>query len=143
MRRVKTWIGGTLCLGLLAAAVGGCGGSAESNGDEGSDGGDDSGNNSGAGGSSSGSGTDAGTTNGIVPGDPVAFEDYPAEVSAILCGWLTPCCVGLGLSLTEMDCSTSLGASVGMPYAGADPENYTYDPELAGDCVATARAFYD
>jgi len=30
-----------------------------------------------------------------------------------------------------------------MEYADADPSNYTYDPEVAGDCLATASKFYD
>lgn len=155
MRRVKHWVGGTLFLGLLAAGIGGCGGSS-SNGDESSDG--DGGSSSGSGGtdggttdgnnantgdetaSSSGNGN---TTSGIVQGDPVSLEDYAAEVGAIVCGWLTPCCVGLGLPLTQMDCEGTLGASLGLEYASADPNNYTYDPDLAGDCLATARGFYD
>src|SRR6187399_427987 len=119
MRRDNHWRGGTSFLGLLAAALGGCGQTSTNQGDQGLDGG------------------------GIVAGDPIPLEDFVAGISAAQCEWVTPCCARLGLTVVETDCSTRLAAIDAGRYSSADPNHYTYDPELARDCLAATRELYD
>lgn len=104
-------------LGLLAAGLGGCRETASSAGNEGSSG-------------------------GTPAGDPVPFSHYAAELSDAECEWVTPCCAELGLPIAKTDCSTVVEAEHTEEYASADPA-YTYDPELAGDCLVATREFYD
>jgi len=83
------------------------------------------------------------TTGGTVPDGPLPLEDYTAELNAILCNWLAPCCAGVGLTLSESACTAALGAGSDEEQASGDPNNYTYDPAVAGDCVAAARELYE
>lgn len=150
MQWIRQWTAGTVVACALAAGVSGCGGES-SDGDSNDTGSD--GTSGGSGGSNSGSG-DNGTssgdnnassgngTGGLVTGTPTPVEDYFGEAAAVICEWLTPCCGGLGLPVTEAGCSTVIESQFAADYASADPDNYTYDPGLAGDCLATARVLY-
>jgi len=158
MQRIKHWTASACVACALAAGVGACGGSADKgDGDaneSGSDGNSASGsdgNSGGSGGSSGGSGSSSdnsassgngsGTT-GLSMGAPVEVEEYFEQAAAIVCEWLTPCCGDLGIAVNEGNCSTVIGAQFAEDYAAADPDNYTYDADLGGDCLATARELY-
>lgn len=146
----------------LAAGVGACGGSA-SKGDGDSDDGSSNANSAsgsdgtsgGSGGSSSGSGNNGTTsgdnnassvngsgTTGLSMGVPTPVEDYFAQAAAIVCEWLAPCCGDVGIAVNEGNCATAIEAQFSADYASADPDNYTYNPDLGGDCLATAREIY-
>src|SRR5688572_7401778 len=156
MQRIGQWMAGVLAV-CVFASVGACGGSSSNDGDGDSDGNSDSsasgseGTSGGSGGSNSGSGNN-GTSSGdnnsssstgdLIPGPPTEVEDYYGEASAVVCEWLAPCCDALGLDVSQGSCTTAIEAQFAADYAAADPDNYTYDADLAGDCLATARELY-
>lgn len=150
MQRIGQWTVGALAV-CVVASVAACGGSSSGDGDGDSNDTGSDGTSGGSGGSSSGNG-DSGTSSGdnnsssstgdLIPGTPTEVEDYYGEASAVVCEWLAPCCTELGLTVSEGSCSTAIEAKFAADYASADPDNYTYDPDLAGDCLATARQLY-
>lgn len=151
MQRMRHGTAGMFLMCALAAGASGCGGEssdgdgdADSNGTSAGSGGatsgsGDNGSSSASGGSSSGN-NQASSSSGS--GVPIEVEEYSAEAASIVCEWLAPCCGGIGLSVSEGECSAVLEAQFAADYASADPDNYTYNAELAGDCFATARDLY-
>jgi len=155
MQWIRHWTAGACVACALAAGMPACGGSSSSNGDGDSNESGSDGTSGGSGGSSSGSGsngTSAGDNNtssgngsgttGLSMGAPVEVEEYFAEAAAIVCEWLAPCCGDVQIPVDEGTCSATIGAQFAADYASADPDNYTYDPELGGDCLATAKDLY-
>lgn len=148
MQSIGRWMARALAA-CVVASVGACGGSSSSDGDSDSNDSGSSGNSGGSGGSSSSNGSNGssnGTSSGtvdLVPGTPTDIEDYYGEASGVVCEWLAPCCEAFGLQLSAGSCSTNIEAGFAADFASADPDNYTYDPDLAGDCLATARKLYD
>lgn len=145
--------GGAALTCLLLAMVVACGGSSSSSGGTDGEGdGETSGNGTSGNGTSgngtSGNGTSgngnstSGTTGGVTEGEPIAIEDYPGAVGGVICDWIAPCCGDLGLPVTQSQCVTVLSGAFAGDVGAADPQNYTYDPELAGDCIASARMVY-
>ncbi|HEY6728259.1 MAG TPA: hypothetical protein VI197_29820 [Polyangiaceae bacterium] len=161
MQWIRQWLAGTVVACAIAGGASGCGGNSSDDNDNDGDSkdsgsnGTSAGNSGGSGGSNSGSG-DSGTGSGddssssstgngtgdLVPGTPTEVEDYYGEASGVVCEWLAPCCGALGLEVSVGSCTTTIEARFSADYASADPDNYTYDPDLAGDCLATARALY-
>ena len=159
MQGIRHWMASACVACALAAGMAACGGSAskgdgDSN-DSGSDGNSASGSDGtsgGSGGSSNGtsagdgnnasSGNGSGTT-GLSMGVPTPVEDYFDAAAAIVCEWLTPCCGDFGVPVNEGNCSTVIASQFAADYASADPDNYTYDPDLGGDCLATAKELYE
>jgi len=157
MQRIRHWTASACVACALAAGMGACGGSASKDddaNDSGSDGtsGGSGGSSSGSGDNGSGNGTSAGDNNassgngsgttGLSMGAPVEVEEYFEQAAAIVCEWLTPCCGDVGIAVNEGSCSATIGAQFAADYASADPDNYTYDPDLGGDCLATAQELY-
>ena len=159
MQGIRHWTASACIACVLAVGMGACGGSSSegdkdssdsgsndsgSNGTSGGSGGSgDNGSNNGtsAGNGNTSSGNGSGTT-GLSMGVPVEVEEYFEQAAAIVCEWLTPCCGEIGLAVTESNCSSTIGAQFAADYASADPDNYTYDADLGGDCLATARQLY-
>lgn len=156
MQRLGRRGGAALACALVVMVVA-CGGSSSSSSGSDGEGGDETSGNGttastadgttgdgssteGTGGSgTSGSGT---TATGLVEGEPIALEDYPDAIASLLCEWITPCCSETGLPVVESECLTVMSQVFGEDVVNADPANYTYDPALAGDCVAAGRGFY-
>ena len=165
MQQIRQWITGAFVACALASGVSSCGGNSSSKGDDDSDaaadgsGGTNSGStgsgdtgSTGSGDTGSSGGTGSGDNNastgngngtsGLVMGDPVSMGEYAARAAGIVCEWVAPCCGEIGLSVDEDNCAAVLAAQFSADQASADPDNYTYDPDLAGDCLATARDLY-
>ncbi|HEU5076207.1 MAG TPA: hypothetical protein VFU02_18570 [Polyangiaceae bacterium] len=152
MQRTRHWTAGMLVVCALATGASGCGGESSGDGDGDGDG-DSNGTSAGSGGATSGgSGGSSSASGGASSGSnqasssstgaPMEVEEYSAEAASIVCEWLAPCCGGIGLSVSQADCSAALEAQISADYASADPDNYSYDAELASDCFATARDLY-
>ena len=76
-------------------------------------------------------------------GEPVAIEDLGNATGEAVCPAIAPCCNEvLGLMVSNATCVTALGGLFAADHQEADPNNYTYDPDLAGDCVATMEEVY-
>lgn len=157
MQRIGRWVAGAVAMGLLAGA-GACGGgstndddandndsSSATDGTSGGSGGANASSGSGANGTRSGNNSSSSTGNTtveLIPGTPTPFEDYWPEAAAILCRWMVPCCQEWELELNQADCTKNVEAGFVAGAGDPNPDNFDYDPDLAGDCLATAREFY-
>ena len=122
MQAIRQWTTGALLGCAIALGGSGCGEPKSGEGD--------------------GDSTNAGGANGDVVEGPVSFEEFPAALAGVLCGWIAPCCPRLDLPFDAGECARNFESGVTEMLASADPDNHAYDAALAGDCLATAQEFY-
>jgi hypothetical protein len=98
-----------------------------------SPGGNDS--NGGSGDAGLGAGGTSGGEGGVqtVQGSPIgSAESYRQQLGTAVCGELTACCSEFGIAVAAQACA-ALASSAGTA------EGLIYDPDAAGDCLATVR----
>lgn len=90
------------------------------------------------------SGTSGPFTGGTLrQGPPVPVQEYGTALARLFCPQITPCCAErLGSTVSNTDCVTAMAEVFSSSLEGADPANYSYDADLAGDCVATVEPLY-
>src|SRR6187455_1209162 len=81
----------------------------------------------------------AGTSGGATSG-PVSIETFGDELDRMACDWLVPCCTEIGTPVTAAGCAN--GLSLSATPERADPDNYSFDPNVAAECLAAAREIF-
>jgi len=124
MLRIGRWTAAAFVIWAGTAGAGGCGGLAS-----------DAKHEAASDGVAGASGASSNATS-----EPVSIETFGDELDRMACDWLVPCCVELDTPVTATGCANCL--SLSDDPERADPNNYSFDPNLAAECLAAAREIY-